>query len=207
MKRLIVSSLFALLIFTAPMAHAQDQQVIYVGIPGDQFSYFASPQHNSNWCWAASLQMIFNYYGINITQEQIVARSYGVESNGAIPNSRGDLKIITANLNNQGVDNNGRPYSVRAVFNRGAPDPAYLIQQLSLHRPVLIGYQCGPTSGHAVVVTACTYIQTTYGPIIQSIQVRDPWPGEDNAAKDGLEEYTGIDLANRIRAHWFIVVQ
>src|ERR1700753_1510433 len=119
MRRSISILIFLLTFGFTRQSQAQD--ILYAGIKSQDFNYFASSQHNSNWCWAASLQMIFNYYGINITQEQIVARSYGVESNGAIPNSRGDLKIITANLNNQGVDNNGRPYSVRAVFNRGAP--------------------------------------------------------------------------------------
>jgi len=151
--------------------------------------------------------MIFNYYGINITQEQIVSRSYGVDPSGNLPNWTGSFQVITANLNNWNVDNSGRQYGVRATFNQGAPTPIYLIQQLSLQRPVLIGYRSGPSSGHAVVITACSYIETYYGPMIQSIVVRDPWPSDANVATQGRVEYKGIDLANLIDAHWYIVIQ
>jgi hypothetical protein len=187
-------------------AYTQDQQLYTVGIHSEVFNYFASPQHNSNWCWAASLQMIFNYYGINITQEQIVARSYGVDPNGTLPDWTGNWQVITANLNNWSVDNNGRQYMVRAVFNQGPPDPLYLVRELAAGHPVLIGYQSGPNSGHAVVITACSYMQTYYGPIIQSVVVRDPWPDQDNIANEGRKEWAGRDLANLIQGHWFIFV-
>ena len=183
------------------------QQATYVGIPSNNFNYFASSQRNSNWCWAASLQMIFNYYGVSITQEQIVARSYGVDPYGQLPNWAGSFQVITANLNNWNVDNNGRQYSVSASLNWGAPTPAYLIQELAAQRPVLIGYQSSPNSGHAVVITACSYTQTAYGPIIQSIVVRDPWPSQQNISTNGRVEYPGSNLANLIQAHWYIRIQ
>jgi hypothetical protein len=183
------------------------QQATYVGIRSENFNYFASSQRNTNWCWAASMQMIFNYYGIDITQEQIVARSYGSDPYGNLPNWTGSFYVITANLNNWNVDNNGRQYMVVASLNWGAPSPLYLIQELSEQRPVLIGYQSGPNSGHAVVITACSYTQSPYGPIIQSIVVRDPWPSPQNIANRGRVEYPGINLANIIQAHWYIRIQ
>ncbi len=182
------------------------QQLTYVGIPRANFNYFASSQRNSNWCWAASLQMVFNYYGVNITQEQIVARSYGTDQTGNLPNWAGSFNVITANLNNWNADNNGRQYVVAATLNGGAPTPAYLIQELIAQRPVLIGYQTSQTTGHAVVITACSYIQTDQGPVIQSIIVRDPWPSKEIAGTKGRVEYTGITLANLIQAHWYIRV-
>ncbi len=183
------------------------QQLTYVGIPTNKFNYFASSQRNTNWCWAASLQMIFNYYGVSITQEQIVKRSYGVDPYGNLPNWAGSFPVITANLNNWNVDNKGRQYVVEATLNLGAPTPAYLIQELTAQHPVLIGYQSGPNSGHAVVITACSYIQTNYGPNIQSIVVRDPYPTPQNVATEGRVEYPGLNLANLIQAHWYIRVQ
>jgi hypothetical protein len=183
------------------------QQATYVGIPSDRFNFIASSQRNSNWCWAASIQMIFNYYGVNINQEQIVARSYGVDPNGQLPNWAGSFQVITANLNNWNIDNHGRQYGVSASVNPGAPTPAFLIQELTAQRPVLIGYQSSPNSGHAVVITACSYIPTAYGPIIQSIVVRDPWPSQQNISTNGRVEYPGINLANVIQAHWYIRIQ
>ncbi|HEY0896638.1 MAG TPA: papain-like cysteine protease family protein, partial [Sphingobacteriaceae bacterium] len=55
---------------------AVGQEPVYVGITARQFNYFASTQRNTEWCWAASIQMLFNYYGVDISQEQIVARSF-----------------------------------------------------------------------------------------------------------------------------------
>lgn len=207
MKKTFALVAFVVALCSANITRAQYQEPIYVGIKSDTFRYFSSLQHSSNWCWAASLQMIFNYYGIAITQEQIVARSYGVAANGALPNWTGNWRVITANLNNWSVDNGGKQYIVRAVFNQGPPDPVYLIGQLSLKRPVLIGYRTGPNSAHAVVVTACSYIETDDGPVIQSIIVRDPWPGPGNMTNNGRKEWHGNDLVNLIEAHWFIVVQ
>lgn len=183
------------------------QQPAYVGIPSSNFNYFASSQRNSNWCWAASLQMIFNYYGVNITQEQIVARSYGVDPYGQLPNWTGSFQVITANLNNWSVDNSGRSYAVGATLNWGAPTPSYLVQELTAQRPVLIGYRSGSNSGHAVVVTACSYIPSAYGPIIQSIVVRDPWPSQENINNNGRAEYPGQNIANLMQAHWYIRIQ
>jgi hypothetical protein len=189
MKKTFAAIAFVLALCSANKTRAQEQEPIYVGIKSDTFRYFSSQQHSSNWCWAASLQMIFNYYGIAITQEQIVARSCGVVTKGALPNRTGNWRVITANLNNWSVDNAGKQYIVRAVFNSGPPDPVYLIGQLSLKRPVLIGYRTGPNSAHAVVITACSYIQTDDGPVIQSFIVRaipGPaiWPM--TAAKNGV---------------------
>ncbi len=214
MRKTFALLAFVLTLCTANMARAQYRMAaakyddaVYVGIQPDTFRYFASPQHNSNWCWAASLQMIFNYYGIDITQEQIVARSYGLNSNGPLPNCTGNWEVITANLNNWSVDNDGRQYIVRAVFNPGPPDPNYLIEQLSLKRPILIGYQSGPNSGHAVVITGCSYTEGYYGPVIQSIVVSDPWPSDYNIAHEGRRVWRGAQLANLIKGHWYIVVQ
>ena len=151
--------------------------------------------------------MIFNYYGVNITQEQIVARSYGVDPYGQLPNWTGSFQVITANLNNWSVDNSGRRYSVGATLNWGAPTPSYLVQELMAQRPVLIGYESGPNSGHAVVITACRYIPSAYGPIIQSIVVRDPWPSQANINNNGRVEYPGQNFADLMQAHWYIRIQ
>lgn len=202
------TNLFILLMLIMGIGQqASGQQVTYVGIASDNFNYFASSQRNSNWCWAASLQMIFNYYGVDITQEQIVERSYGADPYGNLPNWTGSFQVITANLNNWNMDNLGRQYMVAASLNWGAPTPAYLIQELSQQRPVLIGYKSGPSSGHAVVITACSYIQTPSGPYIQSIIVRDPWPSPQNVSTNGRNEYPAVNLANLIQSHWYIRIQ
>lgn len=182
------------------------QQPQYVGIPSAQMNFVAAAQNNSQWCWAASIQMVLNYYGVNISQEQIVARTYGMDPYGNLPNWAGSFQAVTSNLNNWNDDNFGRQYSVRASLNWGAPTPAILLQELSQGRPVIVGYKSGPNSGHAVVITAASYTQSPNGPIIQSVIARDPWPSPQNIQTSGRVEYPGAQFASLMQAYWYIRV-
>lgn len=68
------------------------------GIPSNEFEYFAAPQtdghqRQSNWCWAACVQMVLNYRGVPVTQEQVVQRIFAE----AVPNVPGQPdQILTA---------------------------------------------------------------------------------------------------------------
>ncbi len=188
-----------------PQHHIQQPQ--YVGIPSAQMNFVAAAQNNSQWCWAASIQMVLNYYGVSISQEQIVARTYGVDPYGNLPNWAGSFQAITANLNNWNVDNFGNHYSVMASLNWGAPSPAVLLQELSQGRPVIVGYSSGPSTGHAVVITAASYIPSASGPIIQSVVARDPWPSPQNIQTAGRVEYPGAQFGSLMQAYWYVRVQ
>jgi hypothetical protein len=185
---------------------AAQQAPVYVGIPSEQMNYFSASQQQSQWCWAASIQMVFNYYGVGIDQDQIVRRTYGMDPYGNLPNWPGSFQAIHSNLNNWSIDNYGNRYTVTASIGMGAPAPAILLRELAEGRPVILGYQTGPNSGHAVVATAASYIQTPMGPQIQTIVVRDPWPSRDNLQTMGRQEWPGIVLANRIQAYWYVRV-
>ena len=52
------------------------------GVVSGEFEFFAAPQQQGrqrqqNWCWAATTQMVLNYHGLYVTQEQVVARIFG----------------------------------------------------------------------------------------------------------------------------------
>lgn len=175
------------------------------GIPSSEMDFVAAAQQSSQWCWAASIQMVLGYHGVAITQQQIVARTYGTNLWGGLPDWPGSFEAITANLNNWSIDNYGQQYAVAAILNWGAPTPAVLIRELQNKRPVIIGYR-EANSGHAVVVTAVTFSKTLYGPVIGSIVVRDPWPSQKNVRNSGRTEHDAAWLAQRITAHWFISV-
>jgi hypothetical protein len=181
------------------------QKVYYVGIPGAKLNYVSASQEKAQWCWAASIQMVLNYYNIDITQKQIVERTYGKDMFGDLPDWAASIETIHSNLNNWSVDNKGQTYIVNAQFGMGAPEPFFLIEELSNQRPVIIGYQ-SKFGGHAVVVTALSYYESAMGPVIRTIVVRDPMPGNCEAGKKGRIEYEASSLANRIIAHWFIRV-
>lgn len=211
MKQLQQVLILVVALLLTTMSQAQTgyprQQAQYVGIPSAQMNFYAAAQNNSQWCWAASIQMVLNYYGVNIQQEQIVARTYGRDPYGRLPNWTGSFGVITANLNNWNVDNRGRNYGVRASVNRGAPTPTILIRELSQGRPVIVGYRSGPNSGHAVVITAVSYTSSPRGPVIQSVVVRDPWPSARNRRNNGRVEYRGAEFAAKMQAYWYIRVR
>jgi hypothetical protein len=181
------------------------QKVFYVGIPASKMNYVASSQAKPQWCWAASIQMVLNYYGVSIRQEQIVERSYGRQANGELPNWAASIQTIHLNLNNWAVDNTGKKYFVNADFGLGAPEAVFLIEELSQKRPVIIAYQSNK-GGHVVVITALSYIESDSGPLISSIIVRDPMTGEESKPNSGRVEYDAITLAKRITAYWFVKV-
>lgn len=208
-KKLNIVTLLCVLMAFSVASHAQfpSQQLQYVGIPAAQMNYFAAAQNNSQWCWAAAIQMVLNYYDVDITQEQIVARTYGTDPYGNLPNWPGSFQAITVALNNWSIDNDGDPYQVMASLNWGAPTPSILLSELQAGRPVIVGYSSGPNSGHAVVITAASFTSSSIGPIIQSVVVRDPWPSPMNIQNSGRVEYAGSNFASVMQAYWYIRVQ
>lgn len=206
--KIIQLSFILIVLLVFQQSRAQDVNITqYVGISTENFDYSYAEQNKSQWCWAASIQMLLNYYGINISQEEIVRRSYGADPYGNLPDWAGSFEIITLNLNNWSIDNNGVSYIVRSSFNQGPPEPAIFLSELQNQYPLLFAYQSSPTSGHAVIATGINYTETENGLTINSIIVRDPWPSDFNKANNGRNEYSGLDLARLITAHWYIRVE
>lgn len=184
---------------------SQRTQLQYVGIPSASMNFAASQQRNSQWCWAASIQMVLNYYQINIVQEQIVARTFGTDPYGQLPNWAGSLEVITENLNNWDIDNNGRAYTVTASLGVGVPAPNDLLQELYDGHPIIVAYH-GASSKHAVVITGAGFIATQNGPSVQTIIVRDPFPTPQTIASQGRIEYPAFQFMQRVDNYWFIRV-
>lgn len=206
-RRCGIANVLSAICLSASMALAQPVSApLQVGIPAVEMDYVAAAQGSSQWCWAAAIQMVLAYHGVGITQQQIVARSYGTDWWGNLPDWPGSFEVITRNLNNWSIDNYGQQYAVRADLIWGAPSPTVLIEELQYGRPMIIGYRSGPASGHAVVLTAATYSLTPYGPVIHSVVVRDPWPSPENVFRRGRVEYDGRSLAAVIQAHWRVSV-
>ena len=179
---------------------------ISVGIPRERFNSNFAEQESNHWCWAASIQMILDYYGVAITQQEIVARSYRVDPLNRLPDFSGSFRIITANLNNWSIDGTGRRYGVKAKFGQGPPSPKVFLDELNAQCPVLLAYMNAASSGHVVVATGASYFPSFDGPIVESVVVRDPWPSPENRWTLGRVEHPGASLASRMMAHWLIRV-
>jgi hypothetical protein len=188
----------------AAVASAQPAAPIYVGIPTDRFNFVAAAQQQDQWCWAASVQMILNWYGIGVTQDMVVARTKHV----LIDQAGSDFDISNA-LSGWAVTVNGQPVIIRSMAARGLPAPGVLLAELNQGHPILLTFATGMYSGHAVVITAASYYPTNYGPQIFSLVIRDPWPSPDHVATSGRVEIAGMALSNFatiVSSHWLVSV-
>lgn len=192
------------LLFTSLIAiSASAAQASMVGIPSWRGGMIYAEQEYTQWCWAASIQMVLRHYGVNVSQKRIVRRSFGSYADGSLPNWPGSFELITANLNGWESDDSEQPYVVSAILCMDKiVIPELIVQQLGKGKPVILGYTTG-TSGHAVVCTAAEYFVDQFGSsIITSITVRDPWI--DGVGK---KTYSGTDLGPRIQAAWMVTAE
>jgi len=144
--------------------------VFAAGIPTEQFQFFVARQQRTNWCWAASIQMVLNFHGLVVSQDQIVARVFG--SNVDAP---ADPSQILASLSGWAFQINGRPASVSAspVVFQGSD----IVSDLVFHWPLIVGVQNPTGEGHIYVLTAVTYsVGPGNQPLFISATLRDPWP-------------------------------
>ena len=145
-----------------------------VGIPSQDFVHFAAPesegrQRMQNWCWAACIQMVLNWHGLYVKQEEIVQRIYGgMVDRPAQPNQ------ILAALQGWAPDARGGYSAIQAdPVNINA---ATVIHDLEYRWPLIVGLS-GPQGGHAYVMTAAYYYVDDYGqPVIYRVVLRDPYP-------------------------------
>lgn len=148
MKRLILS---VLLMTIVTMMFSQRRGSV-VNIDGavsaacvnDYIDYCHHRQYKDNWCWAACVQMVLDYYGLEVSQSRIVERAYG------------DDYDFTANKNDIIGALNGwyvGGYTVRANYER-YKNAKTLIDAIANGRPLVIGLNEKYTStGHAYVLT------------------------------------------------------
>ncbi len=143
-------------------------------VPSDELEFNASPQiagrqRQQNWCWAASVQIVLNYHGLYVTQEQVVQRIYGnLVDAPAVPE-----QILTA-LSGWAPDTRGRYSSIHAspyVFNG-----TEIVTDLSNHWPFIVILKGEPIN-HACILTGVYYsLDPLRQPFFHTAIIRDPWP-------------------------------
>jgi hypothetical protein len=151
-------------------------------------------QQQSQWCWAASLSMLYAYYQHPVSQSRLVDEVYGGAQN--IPASS---YTIASKLNGCFVDDAGdsfqsilvAAYDAQAGIN--AISNQQIIAALDQGRPLIIG-----TRSHAMVLTAIQYYQTPQGPFVVAAGVFDPWPGVGARALE-TDELSPVESGGSLR--------
>lgn len=158
MKKLI---LFIFLLFFTLLLHAQRcgnivriDGIISVARVNDYIECCFHRQYKDNWCWAACVQMVLDYYGLSVTQSKIVERAYG------------DDFDFTANKNDIINALNGwcvNGVLIRANYER-YKSAKILIDAIARGIPLIIGLNEHYTStGHAYVLTHVFFSKDNYG--------------------------------------------
>src|SRR5258705_538448 len=101
------------------------------GIRSEMFTVGAF-QQRSQWCWAASIEMVFAYHGHRVSQKRIVEETWG--SAGNMP---GQPEQILANLNRTWEDDRGKAFS--STGDSITANPATAAVDLNNNRPLIMG--------------------------------------------------------------------
>lgn len=164
------------------------------GIPSSDFQFYAmnGRQKSMNWCWAACIQMVLNYNGLYVTQEDVVMRCFGTLAD----HTGGPQEMFTA-LSGWGYNVHG---GVSTIYSNNYPTNANEIQAfLASNKPLIVGLsQPNSNIGHAYVLTALFYSISYdyYGNAIivpDKVVLRDPWPNNPSR-----QEMSWWEFANRM---------
>jgi hypothetical protein len=136
------------------------------------------------------MSMIFRYYNHPVAQERIVKETWG-----QLVNMPGRVDQILSDLNRTWTDDNDEDFT--SVGDAYSANPVTAAQDLAGDDPLLI---C--SLGHAMVLTALTYIQDPFAPggasVTQAI-VRDPWPANGGKRALSVQEWANVSLLARVR--------
>ncbi len=146
-------------------------------------------QQQNEWCWAACISMVFEYYHHAVDQQRIVKETWGT-----VADMPGMPRDIMRDLNKRWTDDAGRAFECQGDVLSANANTA--IQDLIDDHPLIIG-----AFGHATVLTAITSeVDTATSQYeIQQVIVRDPWPGSGGRRPLSPMEWRGINFAARIR--------
>lgn len=201
-RQFITATMGALTVLSTTKAVAYQREVfgpsgraVEVGVSLGRWSAIYASQRRTQWCWAASLQMLFASAGHAVEQEDIVRMAYGRKVN--LPSFT--AQHIAALSNRDWIDGDGVGFSSRLVaaydFFAGIKtlDDAQVIDALADEKPMII---CNRS--HAMLLTAATYVPTPAGPRILNMGVFDPWPGRGARGPDRFGEFLAAHMGGEL---------
>lgn len=147
------------------------------------------------WCWAASISMVFDIWGHQVDQIDIVNQTFG----GVVCSTAPSAVVIAQNLSRPWRDRNGTvfnshltaAYDAQAVINN--LNNNFLVSELGNNRPVVYCNQ-----HHAMVLAVMDYLDTPNGPIPQAMGVLDPYPGSPDFHWLSFSEIVAANLGGQM---------
>jgi hypothetical protein len=149
----------------------------YEGVDSFTLEIRSSPsfwgrQRKSNWCWAATIQMLLNYFGVLGTQEDIVTSLF----NRPIDVPTYPAAQVAA-INRLWWHSSGKIVSAKAmpIF---SPDQTIIRNHLKAKRPMLFATKTSSV-GHMYLLSAAKILRipALNYETIQTVVLRDPLPG------------------------------
>ena len=142
-------------------------------LPIEQLTKVYASQALSEWCWAASISMIFALNGHPVSQQRVVHDAYG-----AIVNMPGNYNALVGSLDRNWIDDDGDEFTttIDKLFSMDSRTARLsnedILEALGAGNGLLY---C--TTTHAMVLTAMKYLPGANGPRVVEAWVMDPWPG------------------------------
>lgn len=153
-------------------------------------------QNCANWCWAASIAMVFASNGHRVAQERIVKETFGALE----CRPSGYPKTITEALSREWTDDSGDDFE--SVVTAGydyfsgvvAIDNGFIIEQLSDDKPILY---CN--THHAMLNVLVEYAEYPNGAVqVGAAGVLDPWPASAGFRRIGGPEIAPAHLGGQM---------
>lgn len=160
----------------------KDSGVYWAAVKTNYFVESVARQEEDHWCWAACVQMVLNYQGVDVDQEEIVRRALGSRINRG-----GTAFDIQRGANGW---NTGTHTICACVDYPENVSPQTFIKDLIDKYPLIIGLEMpGQSDGHAYVLTGISFREEngSYQPI--EVILRNPWPTAPSKEKLPWSEF------------------
>lgn len=118
-----------------------------IGISNAEFAPHYRKQEGLMLCWAACAEMVLSYEGVELPQDAVVTRA-----RGARIDAPGNPWEVFRATNGFFTTTDGRTAVVSGQFIQGPPATTVLYNHLKQDKPIILLYQSGPWTGHAVVL-------------------------------------------------------
>lgn len=133
----------------------------------------AAKQRQFNWCWAACAEMLYRYYGANVSQEEIVEFMGKQTKPGENPQAAGELEmclamnpdLILEMARREKVQRESHRYAVSftlnnldQIYGNSSISSDVIVREISSGNPLVMGLHGGEwQDGHIVLVYGAEY--------------------------------------------------